>query len=403
MEERLLWLCCRAELDPVRRQLLAEAVAAGPDWGRVVARATYHRLLGLLRHHLDGAGCANRVPPAAADAFARDGARGADARRCQLEALDECTRALDAAGVDHLLVKGPSLQGLYPPGVVRPSGDLDLLVHEEDAGAATAALGASGFALVTGAPAGLSPAQLVRYCQSFEQLRFRRADDTEVELHFRLHNYGLPTAAEGAWARAATWVGGDGNAADGRALPGVGLEDLFLYLVTHVNLHAFGRILWYYDVVEFYHAWGGAVDWDELARRARQLRLAVSFHETLRWIVELLHPEEVLDLEPALAGLRPSRRQAATFRWLWRRREVFDLGSWIRPFDAARFYLVGQAPLADKATYLRQVLAPPRTWLAAHLETAPRPGLLFAYLRKRRRERRDWDRITRRDELLGGA
>ena len=58
--------------------------------------------------------------------------------------------------------------------------------------------------------------------------------------------------------------------------------------------------------------------------------------------------------------------------------------------------------LVPEDHYLRQVLAPPRDWLAAHLQGPPHRGLWLAYLRQRRREGRDWDRITRRDELLGG-
>jgi hypothetical protein len=87
---------------------------------------------------------------------------------------------------------------------------------------------------------------------------------------------------------------------------------------------------------------------------------------------------------------------------LWRRDEVFALASWIRPFDVSRYYLLGGDSPLCKAAYLRQVLLPPRRWLAAHLGCAARPGVLLHYLARRRRERRDWGRITRKDELLKG-
>lgn len=175
--------------------------------------------------------------------------------------------------MEHVLVKGPTLQVLYPHDVVRAAGDLDLLTHEEDVDKATAALGQAGFILQTPVPEGLTTVETVRYCHAFEQLRFLSDDGAEVELHFRLHNYGPPSAIEPLSDSVACWEGSDVNT---RA--GIGLEELFLYLVSHLNLHNFGRILWYYDVAEFYGTWQRHIEWPELTRIARERRLGVSFY-----------------------------------------------------------------------------------------------------------------------------
>ena len=164
--------------------------------------------------------------------------------------------------MEHVLVKGPTLQVLYPHDVVRAAGDLDLLTHEEDVDKATAALGQAGFILQTPVPEGLTTVETVRYCHAFEQLRFLSDDGAEVELHFRPSSDSV-----------ACWEGSDVNT---RA--GIGLEELFLYLVSHLNLHNFGRILWYYDVAEFYGTWQRHIEWAELTRIARERRLGVSFY-----------------------------------------------------------------------------------------------------------------------------
>lgn len=395
-EERLIWLACRAELDPVREELLRRTVDDGLDWGRLARKGRYHRMLDLLRHHLDGVGRLAAVP---ADALTQMEESRLEARRMQARldaARPRCISGLSAAGVEHLLVKGPTLQPLYPQGVVRAAGDLDLLIHEDDLARATAALSEAGFVLQTPVPPGLSATETVAYCQTFEQLRYVDGDGAEVELHFRLHNYGPPTAGEMAWESVATWCEGDAA-----PQPGLGAEELFLYLVCHLNLHAFGRILWYYDVAEFYRAWRGRLDWEGLAALAQKRRLGPSFHQSLTWILELLHPE--LDPEPGLGPLTPTGWQRSAFRRLWRHDEVNALTSWIRPFDASRYYLLGGDPWWRKAAYLRQVLLPPRPWLAAHLGCQPTPGILWRYLINRRRESRDWARITRKDVLLDGA
>lgn len=289
-EDRLLWLVCRAELDPGRR-LLRETVEGTLAWNRVVDKGRYHRLLDLLHHHLHRCGHLGAVPAAERARLDESRAQARDMQSRLDAALAHCTNALDAVAVEHVLVKGPTLQALYPDDVVRAAGDLDFLVHEEDLGAATAALGRAGFALQTPVPEGLTTAETVRYCHTFEQLRFLGDDGAEVELHFRLHNYGPPSVREPLWDSVACW-----RAADGSARAGVGLEELFLYLVSHLNLHAFGRILWYYDVAEFYGTWRRHIDWASLARMAVERRLGVSFYQTLHWTVELLWPE--WDLEP---------------------------------------------------------------------------------------------------------
>ena len=392
--DRLLWLVCRGELDPVRRRLLHETIDGELSWDRVINKGRYHRLLDLLHHHLQACGGLARVPEAAQMRMA-ESRQHARAMQAKLDAaLTRCTVTLDAAAVDYVLVKGPTLQLLYPPGVVRAAGDLDFVVHEQDLAAVTAALGKAGFLLQTPVPAGLTAAQTMAYCHTFEQLRFLDDAGAEVELHFRLHNYGPPASYEPLWDSVASWT-----MPDGMSRRGIGLEELFLYLVSHLNLHAFGRILWYYDVAEFYQAWHRQIDWTELARIARARRLDVSFHQTLQWILSLLWPE--WDLDPGLDLLRPSHRQRARFARWWRRDEVFALASWIRPFDASRYYLLGGDSVLRKAAYLRQVLLPPRPWLAAHLGCQPRAGILLRYLARRQRERRDWAKITRRDELLG--
>ena len=140
-EDRLLWLVCRAELDAVRRRLLRETVDGALAWDRVIDKGRYHRLLDLLHHHLHRCGHLGAVP--AVERARLDESR-AQARGMQSRldaALAHCTTALEAASVEYVIVKGPTLQVLYPDDVVRAAGDLDFLVHEEDLGAATAAVG----------------------------------------------------------------------------------------------------------------------------------------------------------------------------------------------------------------------------------------------------------------------
>ena len=384
-------LCCRDQLDAERRDGLAEIVESGLDWQRLVRKATYHRLLGFVRHHLIGTGHLAGLPGDIAERLETTAADAAAGARCRQLALQVCDEALTAAGLSYLLLKGPSLQWLYPRGVVRVAGDLDLLVHEEDLNGVVGALGDCGFALATRTPPGLSPQEAVEFAQYVEQLRFLHPELGEIELHFRVYNYGVPDRLETSWERQHSWT------VDDRHYPGLSPEDLFLYLAAHLNLHAFGRILWYYDLCAFYLRWRERLDWRLLAKRAEERGLTSSFYHTMHWILSILNPEvPATELDP----LRPSAWRSNLFGQVWRKDEVLALESYIRPFDAARYYLLSSASPAQKIRYLARVLTPPPRWLGPYLERSPAFWLNWTYLRQRRRENRDWNRVTRRDELL---
>jgi hypothetical protein len=56
------------------------------------------------------------------------------------EAVVECVTRLRAYGIEPVLVKGLALAKLYPEGIVRPAGDIDLVVRKEEFAAAHAIL-----------------------------------------------------------------------------------------------------------------------------------------------------------------------------------------------------------------------------------------------------------------------
>lgn len=390
-EDRVLLLCLRPILDPLRRALLEETIDAGCHWPRLLGKGTYHRLLGLVHYHLKELDVLDRLPAEVGEKLAEQTRTASQVRAAQERTLGNCLDCLEAGGIQVALLKGPLLQELYPAAVTRATYDLDLLVRETDLPRLCAALEAEGYQLATRIPADLEPREAVDFAQYFEQLRFVRDGYTEVEIHFRLYNHGVPEDREESWERLQTYR------VNGRPVPGLSPEDTLLYLTTHTNLHAFGRLLWFYDVAQFHARWRAELDWPLLVERAGQRGLRLSFYHGLLWINQLLHPEQDL---PELAPLRPSRLRTYLFEQLWQQRQVFALDTYIHPFDASTYYLLGSASLLDKASYVRHILFPPLRWLAAHLDRPPGFGLRLSYLLKRRRERRDWNRITRRDELL---
>lgn len=107
-------------LDLVRALLGVDEDASARELVRA-ARAAHHNLPHLVLSLLERDGV--ELGSGSGDELRR--------ARTQRDAYDKLREALDAT-VPHRVVKGPSLARHYPPDVVRPVGDLDVLVDSEE-------------------------------------------------------------------------------------------------------------------------------------------------------------------------------------------------------------------------------------------------------------------------------
>ncbi|MBP1804830.1 nucleotidyltransferase family protein [Rubellimicrobium aerolatum] len=166
------------------------------DPGRVVSRALFHGVAGLLAGRLSG------WPPEATAALRRTALAQSMWEMRHGRVLADLLAALDAAGVRVLLLKGTALAyDLYDPPAQRPRGDSDLLVPPENLDAARAVLEAQGFAHYYDDPSAEDGTRL--------QEAWRRTTPDglphEIDLHWRTLNaralmHLFPFDA--AWARA---------------------------------------------------------------------------------------------------------------------------------------------------------------------------------------------------------
>lgn len=239
-----------------------------PDWGALgtagweamTAAATGHGVLALLRHRLQESGATPFVPPDVQALLERAhtvAALRADAARLQ---RDDVMRALRAADVPALLLKGADLAArAYPSPALRPMGDLDLLVPAGRTGDAMAALAAAGYTLPT-------DEEWAAFHDHRHPPPLRRAGYLPVELHEAIEPcappFTLPVAD--VWARARPGPTGDELAL------ALAPEDLLLHLATHMGYsHLLGTsLVRAYDVAVWLERFGAETDWDALAARA---------------------------------------------------------------------------------------------------------------------------------------
>lgn len=251
---------------------------------------------------------------AALSALDRDPAWAAEAGRARAEArlrhawiraaLTEASRALDTAGVTHLVLKGPTLaEAIYPDPGQRISHDLDLLVAPGDLDLALSALCHLGYLAEEGPHADYAREHHVH-------LHLARADRPLIELHFRaFRGFGIELAAGPLLARSlsaptpdeiAPKEAGAPQPAPGQPARG-GLRvlephDRFLYLALHASGHLFERLSWLYDLKLLLGA--TTLDPALIAARAESLGARAALALTCAALRELNTQG------PTLAGLR---------------------------------------------------------------------------------------------------
>jgi len=207
-------------------------------------------------------------------------------RRFTLAVLD----ALLAEGLEPIAVKGAVLaQRLYPNPLVRPSSDVDVLVHAEQLDRAARAL--HTLSLHRQADSALADPFEDHHHLSFSGQRGL------VEVHFRLiSSFGRGSFDDaGAQSRAGRF------AFEGRPVRVLAPEDEFLYLAVHAANHGFLRASWLVDLQQYLQRFP-QLDLELMAQRAARAGFLQALVVTLGLLERLLEVE----LPPAAAKL-PAR------------------------------------------------------------------------------------------------
>ncbi len=182
-------------------------VLSAEEWRPVAQLARREQMTPLVhaaaRGGAGGGGPAEgTLPSEIATALAESYAASAAASVGRYRQLAEVCRALSAAGVPTLVLKGAALaRGVYADPALRPFTDLDLLVHEADMPRAHIALAGLGYEIAGGPPTEAD--RTWRHGRGyFDPVRRR----VPVDMHWRYAGYPLtiPLEYDAVFARAET-------------------------------------------------------------------------------------------------------------------------------------------------------------------------------------------------------
>jgi hypothetical protein len=246
------------------------------DWPHLLHLARIHGVLPLLSRSLHTIG-PDLVPQDALTAL-RDAFQANTQRNLFLAGtLLKLLRLLEAHGVAAIPYKGPVLATLaYGNVALRQFGDLDLLVHPQDADRAKALLWAQGYRWPDGRP----PARFPRLLKVYELVS--PDGHVLVELHWALTSatFFFPLDSALLWTRLET------VSLLETPVRSLAPEDLLLILCVHGAKHHWSRLGWICDVAALLRV-TPQLDWARCLAQAsrlggtRMLALGLSLAHTL--------------------------------------------------------------------------------------------------------------------------
>lgn len=268
-----------------------EVVSWSPeDWDATALAAADQGLSPLLYRRLVDGG--TPAPDAVVARLRRHYLRVAAANTRRFAALEEALLALDAAGIQVILLKGAYLAPMvYGNIALRPMVDLDLLVHSSEAERAASAMAALGY----------RPSEGEAWMRErYGHQGLKREDGHLLELHQHAGAFAVGARMDQArlWQRAQPVQIGDAAA--------LALEptDLLLHLCVHsVSHHLFQLgVLPLYDVGQLLSRMGTQIASDDIVQRARDWHVARGVYLALALAQRLLQapvdPLLLADLAP---------------------------------------------------------------------------------------------------------
>ena len=274
-EQELLCLAARTTVDGEAERRLLRVLDRFPDWGVVKSQARAHEVTPLIAPALASAGGV----PEACTAWATLSTRATLVRNLSLaDELLSILGVLEDGGIDAMPVKGLAVaERYYGSLALRPSADIDVLIHPGDAARARGLLQESGWKRRK-APS------FVAAHHPFHDVQYHRptpSGNACLELHSGLWDPRFYRPLDDLWERATS------GSIRGRETRMLSDEDALLHLAIHRSRSPL-RLRFLCDVAEVVRTRGTLLDWDTLVARAARARARTALFAGLALSRDLL-------------------------------------------------------------------------------------------------------------------
>ena len=245
------------------------------QWDALVERARYHGLIPLLCAALDAQ--PNDTLPAAMPEMLQDTYRGsvlANAKKYyELDTLLDLTRA---ANLPLVMLKDAALaKWLYPDPGLRPFGDADVLLHQNDVPRLQTLLQARGDRASGELAAGFRDAY-------YSEMAFTQSVPPHLALDVHWHLF-VPVYFRARMDSRWFWTHTQPYAQGGTRLTLLNPTAQLVHLAVHASLNHrhTPRLLWLYDLALLQHKHAAEIDWDDAAAFVRASQVTRSVREIL--------------------------------------------------------------------------------------------------------------------------
>lgn len=264
-EYELLRLAARSTLTAERAERFQEACSQTSDWSEVLTLASHHQLIPLLSAHVHSY-AEEAVPAEVRDALPEYARSRAFFVLFLSSEMARVGAALDAAEVEYLVLKGPSLTAAYGSPAKRPFVDNDLYIKRKDYDRVADVLTEAGFRT-----ADRDAIRQAGYLLIHGEASFGRRVGTLVST-VDLHTDVVPIGFSYRASFDALYNRSRSIPIAGHSVQVLSWEDLFLALSVNALKDQWNRLRLATDLAEV----GGQVtDWqglEAIARRHRSLR-----------------------------------------------------------------------------------------------------------------------------------
>lgn len=284
----------------------APPVFKSPDWEALLLLARKHGLSGLLYKSVQAVEPSD-IPPPVLTVLRENYLNAHLLQRLAYEELSALLDAFARAEIPLIVLKGAALaKTLYADAVLRPFGDLDLLVHADDFERAADILRARDFQVTAEIKEGRDNALWG------QQVFFRAGNHpAHVELHSQL--FVLPYFRQRAsldwfWQHTATFsiFAREAKTFDAAAN--------LLYLCAHRALHhGEPRLIWAYDIALLLAREEKNLDWAALLETAQTFGLAYALRFALDETVQVWQSELPKSVDEKLRAIRPGAYERVMF------------------------------------------------------------------------------------------
>lgn len=336
------------------------------EWRGLFERAKYHGLLGLLSNLLQDA------PPEILPSNIRDESEAVSrqsalaAATCYHE-LNQLLALWNAENIEVIVLKGAALaKWLYPAPLLRPFGDLDLLVRKTHLARIDALLRARGYAF--GNVLGEAFYQEFASEQAYYRLQPPRIT---VDVHSELLVfYFFTQRVDNDWFWQRRQLVSFGTATAAIFSPTAQL----LHLALHAGLHHRHdiRLIWLYDIALLINRHGSTMDWHSAQAFAQRAKLESPIYNILLQTQLCWKPNFPPDYPAAFA---PPRHRVAE-------RIVFALTATEQNHAIALADALSQKGFRKKLRYIRLHLFPDATYMRRHYGVENNWRMPVAYLKR---------------------